>query len=108
MTGRGTPHPPPREPWGRRPLPEKSNWRRALDVYVAGKSRGLTDGEKRKLAVYRLSGESPPRERGANRPAPTSFGVPVPEKLQFHRGASTWRRHLPGSAPRGSTASDDG
>ena len=101
--------PSPRQPHGRRPLPARSDWRRALDVYVAGRSYPLTADQKRRIA-------GPVRPSGApNRPAPDggavgspepAYGIPVPGVLDFYRGAGIWRDGLPLPESRGGEPSD--
>lgn len=99
--------PTPTPPHGRRPLPVSADWRRALDVYVAGRSRALTDDEKRAIARARSVHRSSPPEPGTARVLGSAYGVPVPETLQFHRNASTWRNHLPEpKSPRRTTSGD--
>ncbi len=105
----------PREPFGRRPLPARSDWRRALAVYRGGRSRALTADEKRRIAA--ATGDAPterPPEPGAGngaaRPARTTapgYGVPVPEKPGFHRNAGNWRNRLSGERTHGDAAADD-
>lgn len=98
----------PREPYGRRPLPARSDWREALCVYVAGRSRALTLDEKRRLGERATdeSDESTTDRKGATRPSPTVYGVTVPRVLDFYRNASTWRNALPVPKPRGEATAD--
>ena len=79
---------------------------RALRTYVLGRSSGYDPALKEALAESRLD------QRSAAGPAPDSapepaegapgsgsrppFGVPVPERLAFHRSASRWRDLIPG------------
>jgi len=95
-------------------LPGGADWRLALRAYVAGHDRG-SDLE-RKLddalrASVRAEGSRPGRGAGApgaeGAPSMGSEGsglppldVPVPARLDFHRGAGNWRTHLPGGAGR--------
>lgn len=97
--------PVPDPPYGRRPLPARSDWRRALGVYVAGRSRALTADEKRGIARQRSEQLESPRP-GASRPGKPRYGVPVPERLAFHRTASTWRNDLPDPEPPRPSRSD--
>jgi hypothetical protein len=84
--------------------------RRALRTYVLGRDAGYDSALKEELAESRLergsaAGSAPastpdpafrPAEPGP-RPEPRpSFGVPVPERLAFHRSASRWRDLIPG------------
>ena len=64
-------------------------WRRALDIYVAGRNRSLSLQEK-DLAVR------PARKPTGGRSIPQAptFGVEVPEDLRFFRNAGTWRDRL--------------
>lgn len=105
--GAGRAEPGPRRPWGRRPLPAKSDWRRALDVYRAGRSRALTADEKRRIATYREAERSSPKPGVSLRPADPAPGVSVPVQLAFHRNAGTWRNGLPESTSRGDETSRD-
>lgn len=97
----------PAPPHGRRPLPASADWRRAFDVYVVGRSRALTADEKRGIARARARHRASPPERGATRSLEASYGVPIPERLQYHRNASTWRNHLPEPESPGRTTSGD-
>lgn len=65
----------------------RRNLRAALHAYVQGHDR-VRDREG-KLGEPD-AGSHPPIEFGGA-PAPPSFGVPVPERLEFHRGPATWR-----------------
>ncbi|MFW6090104.1 MAG: hypothetical protein ACODAB_10145 [Gemmatimonadota bacterium] len=97
----------PRGPYGRRPLPARSDWRRALGVYVAGRSRALTLDEKRGLAGGSRGGDDGESALpGATRPSPVAYGVRVPPVLDFYRNASTWRDRLPEPKSRGETTAD--
>jgi len=95
----------PRRPWGRRPLPATSDWRRALDVYRAGRSRALTVDEKRRIAAFRAQERVSPKQGAAIRPAEPVYGVAVPARLAFHRSAGTWRKHLPAPTSPGERTS---
>lgn len=99
--------PDPREPYGRRPLPARSDWRRALGVYVAGRSRALTLDEKRRLGggADDEGGETSTRT-GSTRPSNAAYGVAVPPVFDFYRNASTWRDGLPEPKSRGETIAD--
>lgn len=98
--------PTPREPYGRRPLPMRSDWRRALDVYVAGRSRVLDAEEKRRLAANAPHSREARRQAGASRSTGIPNHVAVPEKLEFFRNAGTWRDRLPGAGGRDATSDD--
>lgn len=97
----------PREPYGRRPLPARSDWRKALGIYVEGRSRALTLDEKRWLGG-RANAESDeePTRAGATRPSKAAYGVGVPPVFDFYRNASTWRNGLPEPKSRGETTAD--
>lgn len=99
--------PDPREPYGRRPLPVRSDWRRALGTYVAGRSRALTFDEKRRLGGG-ADDESveTSTHTGATRPSNAVYGVEVPPVFDFYRSASTWRDGLPEPKSRGETIAD--
>lgn len=104
----GSSDPSPREPYGRRPLPARTDWRRALDVYVAGRSRALTADEKRSFAGGARSREAEPESevrvrRATGRPE-AAYGVSVPRVLDFYRNAGTWRDSLPEPKSHGDPA----
>ena len=94
------------------------NLKRALRVYVLGHDAGYDVATKLRIAAGELETErlaagaagpaaalDPP---GAARTGPAAAldpatsasagdrGVPVPEQLDFHRSAGTWRDHIPG------------
>ena len=97
----------PREPYGRRPLPARSDWRRALGVYVSGRSRALTLDEKRRLGGGSgKEGDEATSRGGATRPSTAVYGVAVPRVFDFYRSASTWREGLPEPKSRGETTAD--
>lgn len=94
-TGEPIAAPDPKGPHGLRPLPARADWRSAFDVYVTGRNRGLTLEEKRQMASHGdrdsvLPGSDATEAGGA------SYGVGVPEKLDYYRNAGTWRNQLPG------------
>lgn len=73
--------------------------RRALRTYVVGRAAGYDSAMKERLAEAALeseAGAARPPERPASAGGSASFGVPVPEKLEFHRSASRWRDRIPG------------
>lgn len=98
----------PGEPYGRRPLPGRSDWRRALGIYVSGRSRGLTLDEKRRLGGRSTDDEGSPTtaRSGATRSSKTLYGVTVPRVFDFYRNASTWRDGLPEPKSGGETTAD--
>lgn len=98
----------PREPYGRRPLPARADWRRALGTYVAGRSRALTHDEKRRLGggVTDGEGDPAPTRTGATRSSKALYGIRVPAVLDFYRNASTWRDGLPEPKSRGESTAD--
>jgi hypothetical protein len=90
--------------------PERTDWRVALRAYVSGHDRGgdadvKLDDARRAAAVQAMSARAPAREASEAGASETRAGegvavrpplrVPVPDRLDFHRGAGTWRRHLP-------------
>lgn len=89
------------QPLGRRPLPARSDWRAALDVYVAGRNRALTIDEKRRMASRADAPRDPvvPRTE-ATEPGEPAYGVGVPERLDYYRNAGTWRNQLPDGGSR--------
>ena len=90
--------------------------KRALRVYVLGHDAGYDVATKSRIAADALEAERLEAERlaaialdpqraartgPADPDAATSEsagdrGVPVPEQLDFHRSAGTWRDHIPG------------
>jgi hypothetical protein len=82
------------------PLPGGRDLRQALRIYVAGRNRFWTAEEKRTAAGER----EPPFKSGGNVTSGIEggarIGVPVPETLQFHRAAGTWRDGVPGGRRR--------
>ena len=77
-------------------LPARLDLRRALDIYVRGRSQTLGPAEKAAVAD---GGATRPLPRPSEKPTvPASVRVGVPQRLQFHRGAGTWRQ--PGSVPK--------
>ncbi len=120
--GRGGGDPFAGEDWRRtmgRPgvVPGGGDWRVALRAYVSGHDRGW-DSERKLSDAIRITGraEREERAREAGAGAGTAEGppearrgvrrVPVPERLDFHRSAGTWRRHLP-LGKRGANVRDD-
>ncbi len=80
--------------------------RRALRTYVLGRDAGYDPALKEELAESRrergsAAGSVPvstpePALRAPDSGSRPSFGVPVPERLAFHRSASRWRDLIPG------------
>ncbi len=80
--------------------------RRALRTYVLGRDAGYDPALKEELAESRRERGSAAGSVPASTPEPAlrapdsgsrpSFGVPVPERLTFHRSASRWRDLIPG------------
>jgi hypothetical protein len=78
------------------PLPAKSDFRQALRIYVAGRNRFWTADEKR-VAAGGPGTSTKPDVGGMTEAEPRAgVAVPVPETLQFHRAAGTWRDEVPG------------
>jgi hypothetical protein len=82
------------------PLPGGRDLRRALRIYVAGRNRFWTAEEKRTAAGEKNSPSGSDGEGTADIERGTRIGVPVPETLQFHRAAGTWRDGVPGGRRR--------
>lgn len=87
------------------PLPRRIDLEHAFRVYVAGRNRMWTEDQKRSAAVAAESGASGPVEDGppaalAPSAARPHAGVPVPERLAYHRSAGTWRNLVPGGRRR--------
>ncbi len=80
--------------------------RRAFRTYVLGRDAGYDPVLKEELAESRLERGSVAESAPASTPDPAhrapgsgsrpSLGVPVPERLTFHRSASRWRDLIPG------------
>ncbi len=83
--------------------------KRALRVYVLGHDAGYDVATKLRIAAGALETErlaagpaaalDPPGGLGPAAGTSASAGdrgVPVPEQLDFHRSAGTWRDHIPG------------
>ena len=76
------------------------NVKRALRTYILGRDASIDPGWKEELAGSGRAedGGAEAASRPAN-PTVTSaplFGVPVPERLAFHRSASRWRDSIRG------------
>lgn len=80
--------------------------KRALRTYVQGRDVGYDPALKQELAESRPEPGPAAGSGSRSTPAPAtptmdsesrpSFGVPVPERLAFHRSASRWRDLIPG------------
>ena len=80
--------------------------RRALRTYVLGRDVGYDPALKEEVAESCVERGSAAGSAPASTPDPAlrapdsgsrpSFGVPVPERLAFHRSASRWRDLIPG------------
>ncbi|MCZ6824526.1 MAG: hypothetical protein O7E50_02470 [Gemmatimonadetes bacterium] len=77
--------------------------KRALRVYVLGHDAGYDIATKLRIAADELETErlAAGTAAGLDAAAATSASaddssVPVPEQLDFHRAAGTWRDHIPG------------
>lgn len=82
------------------PLPGGRDVRRALRIYVAGRSRFWSADEKRAAAGESAAPSEPGSSGIAASERDARIGVPVPETLQFHRAAGTWRDGVPGGRRR--------
>ena len=82
------------------PLPGGRDLRKALRIYVAGRSRAWTADEKREAAGDVIQSASRMTDPAPEVDVETKFGVPVPRTLEFHRGPGTWRGELPGGRRR--------
>jgi len=82
------------------PLPEGRDLRRALRIYVAGRTRFWTADEKRSAAGDSATPSEPDGSGTGEAEHGARVGVPVPETLQFHRAAGTWRDGIPGGRRR--------
>lgn len=89
------------------------DWRRAMRAYVRGHDRGWDADRKYAEADREREAPAPARQEEPRRTPErdvdsveaeeatgeteegTVFGVPVPTRLDFHRGASIWRDRLP-------------
>lgn len=101
------------------PVPGRLNLERAMRAYVHGHDRGWEAERKAELAGkagpgeqgegFAAAGQALDRGERTERPGADSrsapgdeeaeegrrYGVPVPETLDFHRGADTWRDRIP-------------
>ena len=74
-------------------LPPRLDMRRALAVYVAGRSRTLGPDEKGAMVGGPVAMPLPgPSVETAGSKVPAVNGVSVPDELRFDRNAGTWRR----------------
>jgi hypothetical protein len=89
------------------PLPGKSDFRGALRIYVAGRNRFWTADEKRAAAQQNDSRSDSVEPVTVTGEARVEVGVPIPETLQFHRAAGTWRDEVPGGRNRPSRSRID-
>ena len=71
-------------------------WRRALELYVAGRNRSLSLQEKEASL-----GDARKPASGRSLAEPTAFGVEVPDTLQYSRNAGTWRDRFGSDRKRG-------
>ncbi|MEN8143932.1 MAG: hypothetical protein ABFS14_03180 [Gemmatimonadota bacterium] len=83
------------------PLPRRIGVGAAFDAYVTSRHKSVPAQEK--IAADSGRGEelgSEQAESGstANANLRPRFGVGIPERLVFHRGAGTWRDRLPSGA----------
>ncbi len=70
---------------------DRATLHRALRAYIAGHDRGWTVGRKRETGGSdREEAASPTFDELAGR-SESHIGIPVPERLDFHRGPDTWR-----------------
>lgn len=94
-------------------IPGRTDWRVALRAYVSGHDRGEVAEAKLSDALSATGGGHPARE-GTTEPSerealegPTAagerstYGVPIPDHLSFHRSAGTWRERIPWVRIRG-------
>ncbi len=77
--------------------------KRALRAYVLGHDAGYDVATKLRIAAGALETErlAASVAEGLDPAVATAAsagerGVPVPEQLDFHRSAGTWRDHIPG------------
>ncbi len=82
------------------PLPEGRDLRRALRIYVAGRTRFWTAGEKREAAGEQESRAQHGIASAADPERGAGSSVTVPETLQFDRAVGTWRDGVPGGRRR--------
>jgi len=99
-------------------VPGGGDWRVALQAYVTGHDLGR-DLEHKMSDAIRVTGRIPHAARGEEgegtgvqpkapaKTRPETRRVPAPERLDFHRSAGTWRRHLPLGRRGGRDARDD-
>lgn len=79
----------------------RATLKRALRSYVAGHDRGWSVDRKRQTGgIHRQDPTAPTFDEPAAR-SERVVGVPVPERLDFHRGPDTWRSRERGTAGEG-------
>ncbi|MDH3297338.1 MAG: hypothetical protein OEM23_07000 [Gemmatimonadota bacterium] len=75
-----------------------SDWRLALDMYVAGRNRADSTEQKQAAATAARRTAAPTRTSGTSIPGVAVFGVPIPQTLDCYRNAGTWRNGLNGAS----------
>ena len=70
------------------------DWRRALEIYVTGRNRGLTTDEKRRATGSDMSEAASTVPSGRTTSRTSTFGVSVPQILDYYRNAGTWRDRI--------------
>lgn len=73
---------------------DRATLHRALRAYVEGHDRGWTVARKREKGAPHRDVTEPAFDDRATR-SQARIGVPVPERLDFHRGPDTWRSREP-------------
>ncbi len=71
-----------------------ADWRRALDIYVAGRNRALTVDEKRNAVANDSSTADAFDHSGSTLNGPSPLGISVPRTLEYFRNAGTWRDRI--------------
>ena len=71
-----------------------SDWRRALEIYVTGRNRALTIDEKQQAAGAGMSEAAGTEPSGATISGTSTFGVSIPQTLEYYRNAGTWRDRI--------------
>ena len=80
----------------------KRDWRRALDIYVAGRNRSLSVEQKLAASDSGALATGIPSASGTVTGDPT-FGVSIPETLEYFRNAGTWRDRVDSASSGGAS-----
>lgn len=77
-----------------------ADWRRAFDMYVAGRNRAVSLDEKRSVVRPDLTDAESTSDSASLIPVSTIYGISVPRTLEYYRNAGTWRDRIKGIRQR--------